>query len=97
MTADSFVSGPEGKPADAGARMLAVTAPYDGSVISEISLANRTMVEEKLAAAAALHRDRGAWLSVAERIEILRRGPARLSAERILCACSIGARRSCTP
>ena len=76
MTADSFVSGPEGKPADAGARMLAVTAPYDGSVISEISLANRTMVEEKLAASAALHRDRGAWLSVAERIEILRRASA---------------------
>ena len=91
MTADSFVSGPEAKPADAGARMLAVTAPYDGSVISEVSLANRTMVEEKLAAAAALHRDRGAWLSVAERIEILRRASAIMAQQAE--ALAIGAAR----
>ncbi len=59
--------------------MLMVTAPFDGSLIAEVPVAGSTVVEEKLAAAAALHRDRDGWLSVAERTEILRRAAALMS------------------
>ncbi len=52
---------------------LVVTAPYDGSIIEEVSVAGHAGVEKALAAAAALHKDRDAWLSVPQRLDILRR------------------------
>ena len=58
-----------------------VTAPYDGSVIGSLAVADRDAIEMALANAAALHRDRDRWLSPAARIKILDR-TAEIMAER---------------
>jgi len=57
---------PEGEP-------IEVRAPYDGSLIATVDQAGRDAIHQALATAYGLYRDRDAWLSPAERIEILRR------------------------
>jgi len=57
---------PEGDP-------IEVHAPYDRSLIATVDNAGRDAVEQALATAYGLYRDRDAWLAPAERIEILRR------------------------
>ena len=50
---------------------LDVVAPYDGAVIDSVELADAGAVEAALATAAALFRDRAAWIPVHERAAIL--------------------------
>jgi acyl-CoA reductase-like NAD-dependent aldehyde dehydrogenase len=52
---------------------LVVTSPYDGRELDHVPTANTEHAEDALSAAYALFRDRGAWLSVPQRIEILQR------------------------
>ncbi len=52
---------------------LEVTAPFDGSVIGTVPQADAAAVEDALAGAHALYRDRDAWIPMPNRIEILRR------------------------
>ena len=59
-------------------RTLPVHAPYDRSVIGEVPTADAAAVEQALASAHALFRDRDAWLPTARRIEILERAQALL-------------------
>lgn len=50
-----------------------VTAPYDGSSISEIQNSNANDIENALATADALFRDKDGWIALPERLDILRR------------------------
>lgn len=50
-----------------------VRSPYDGALISQISVSTEAQVEAAFATAHALYRDRRSWLAKAERINILRR------------------------
>ena len=59
-------------------RTLPVHAPYDRSVIGEVPTADAAAVEQALATAYSLFRDRDAWLPTARRIEILERAQALL-------------------
>ncbi len=59
--------------AHAGMRTLAVTAPFDGSLIAEVPVADQAAVETALSGAKALFDNRDAWLGTPKRIEILRR------------------------
>lgn len=52
---------------------ISVTAPFDGSEISSVPNASQQDVENALAKAHALYRNRDAWLSKPRRIEILKR------------------------
>lgn len=52
---------------------ISVTAPFDGQHIASVPLASAQDVENALARAHALHRNRDAWLSKPKRIEILRK------------------------
>ncbi|MGI9270270.1 MAG: aldehyde dehydrogenase family protein [Woeseiaceae bacterium] len=54
-----------------GAGKLAVTSPYDGRVLERVATSNTEHVEDALAAAHALFRDRSQWLSVPQRLAIL--------------------------
>ena len=81
MTQAERIRRPAGRPAVTKARMLTVTAPFDGSVMAEVSVTDRSTVEEKLAAASDLHKDRDAWLKVPARIEILRNASTIMAAE----------------
>ena len=58
-----------------------ILAPYDGASLATIETADHNIVEEALATAHALYRNRDAWLSRARRIEILR-STARLMQDR---------------
>lgn len=49
-----------------------VSAPYDGTVLATVDTADRGAVEQALVTAYALYRNRDAWLSQAQRIDILR-------------------------
>ncbi len=64
-------------PAPAGT--LDVTAPFDGSVIAQIDTAGPEHVEQALATAWKLFRDRDAWLPLDERIRILEQAAASMS------------------
>jgi len=57
----------------AGLRTLAVTAPFDGSPIAEVPVADKAAVETALSGAKALFDNRDVWLATPKRIEILRR------------------------
>ena len=59
--------------ARSSAAPMEVRAPYDGQLIATVDLGDGAAVEQALAAADALFRDRDAWLAPARRIEILRR------------------------
>ena len=52
---------------------ISVTAPFDGSDISSVPNASQQDVENALATAHALYRNRDGWLSKPRRIEILKR------------------------
>ena len=52
---------------------LAVTSPYDGRELDRVATAGPDHVDDALGIAHALYRDRGQWLSIPERIEILSR------------------------
>jgi acyl-CoA reductase-like NAD-dependent aldehyde dehydrogenase len=68
-----------GAAAPAGVRE--VTAPFDGSRIAEIEMGGLQHVEQALATAYDLYRDRSCWFEVHERAAILEKA-ARLMAER---------------
>lgn len=55
---------------------LKVHAPFDRSLIGEVATADAAAVEQALATAHALYRDRDAWLPAARRIEILEKAGA---------------------
>ncbi len=59
--------------ARSSAAPMEVRAPYDGQLIATVDLGDGAAVEQALAAADALFRDRDTWLAPARRIEILRR------------------------
>ena len=54
-------------------RMLAVRAAYDGNLITQLPCQNESEVEAALTKAHALFRNRQQWLSIPDRITILRR------------------------
>lgn len=60
---------------------LAVTSPYDGAVLGELPTADADAIEQALATAWALYRDRDRWLPLPERVAVLQRAAA-LMAER---------------
>lgn len=62
--------------------MLTVRQAYDGEPIAELPLMDWSEVEPLLERAAALHGDRRSWPPAHERIAILRRLAARMTAER---------------
>lgn len=55
---------------------LKVHAPFDRSLIGEVATADAAAIEQALATAHALYRDRDAWLPAARRIEILEKAGA---------------------
>lgn len=58
---------------------LEVKAPYDGSLMATVDTLDETGVEQALANAHTLFRDKSKWLSGAERIEILKKAAQLLS------------------
>lgn len=66
-----------GDPTPTGTREI--TAPYDGTPIATVDTSGADAVAEALATAYALFRDRDAWLSVAERIDILDKAASRVA------------------
>ena len=61
---------------------LVVRSPYDGRELDRVATGNEDHVDDALAVAHALFRDRQRWLSVPERIEILTTA-ARIMASRV--------------
>lgn len=57
--------------ANSKSSLLEVTAPYDGKLIATVDTADSEVVEKALNSAALLYKDRNAWLSTGQRIEIL--------------------------
>ncbi len=51
--------------------MLPVTSPYDGRELDRVATSGPDHVDDALAAAYSLFRDRKSWLSIPERLEIL--------------------------
>ena len=51
--------------------VLSVTSPYDGRELGQVATSGLSHVEDALAAAHTLFRDRDSWLSVPRRLEIL--------------------------
>lgn len=79
LTTHNSPIGSEAEPPGSGAAMLLVTAPYDGTVIGKAPIADQAVVEKALAASAALHKDRANWLSLSDRMDILRRAAASMA------------------
>jgi len=61
---------------------LSVVAPYDSSLLATVDTANTAAVEQALATAYALFRDRSQWLSKAQRIGILQKTAHLMSGQR---------------
>lgn len=61
---------------------LKVTSPFDGRELAELPTGDAGHVDDAMAAAHALFRNRSAWLSMPERVEILNRA-AELMASRV--------------
>jgi acyl-CoA reductase-like NAD-dependent aldehyde dehydrogenase len=55
---------------------LAVNSPYDGRELEQVATCDASHVEDALAAAHALFRDRSSWLSAPQRLEILSKSAA---------------------
>jgi len=51
--------------------LLPVTSPYDGRELDQVALSGSDHVDDALAAAHSLFRDRNSWLSIPERLEVL--------------------------
>ncbi len=64
-------------------RTLAVHSPYDGTVIGKVAVSTQADVEQALAVAHSIFRDRNQWLSKPKRIEILRHAAELISARRV--------------
>ena len=58
------------------AGLLAVRSPFDGRELDSVSTSGPKHVEDAFAAAHGFFRDRHAWLSIPERIEILSKAAA---------------------
>lgn len=67
---------------DTAARTLTVINPYDLSPVDTVAEHDAAAIEEKLAAAYSLFRDRNAWLPVHERLAVLERAVS-LMTERV--------------
>ncbi len=63
-------------------RSASVTAPYDGAPLATVAEADGSHVAQALETAHAAYRDRGSWLSVHRRVEILERAAALMDARR---------------
>ena len=57
----------------AAAGTLKVTSPFDGRELAELPTGDAGHVDDAMAAAHALFRNRDAWLPIPERVEILNR------------------------
>ena len=55
---------------------LAVNSPFDGRVLDQVATCGADHVDDALAAAHSLFRNRDSWLSVPERLEILNKAAA---------------------
>ena len=55
---------------------LSVSSPYDGRELDQVATSGADHVDDALAAAHALFRDRDSWLSVPERLDILNKAAA---------------------
>jgi len=60
---------------------LAVNSPYDGRELDQVATSGLEHVDDALAAAHALFRDRSRWLSIPRRLEILARTAEIMAAE----------------
>ena len=60
---------------------LKVTSPFDGRELAELATGNVDHVEDAMAAAHALFRDRDTWLSVPERVQILNKAAEIMASE----------------
>lgn len=72
---------------------LSVTSPYDGRELDRVATASPAHVDDALSAARALFRDKGRWLPVPERLQILDETAAIMAArieELTLCAAGEG-------
>jgi acyl-CoA reductase-like NAD-dependent aldehyde dehydrogenase len=62
---------------------LAVHSPYDGTVIGKVEVSTLADVEQVLAVAHSIFRDRNQWLSKPKRIEILHRAAELISTRKV--------------
>ena len=60
---------------------LAVNSPYDGRELDQLATSGLKHVDDALAAAHALFRDRSSWLSIPQRLEILARTAEIMASE----------------
>ncbi len=60
---------------------LVVTSPYDGRELARVPTAGPDHVEDAMSVAHGLFRDRQAWLSIPERIEILSKAAATMESQ----------------
>ena len=60
---------------------LAVTSPYDGRELDQVATAGPEHVDDAMSAAHELFRDKNAWLSIPERVEILNKTAAIMSSQ----------------
>ncbi len=73
--------------AAAPGKPMEVDAPWDGRVIATVDTAGADVVDQALATAHALYRDRDAWIPQPERIGILQRAAAIMQERRERLAC----------
>ena len=66
----------------ASGKLLEVSAPYDNTLLATVETADAPAVEQALASAYALFRDRSQWLSKSQRISILSKTAALMSEQR---------------
>jgi len=67
--------------ARAAAGALVVTSPYDGRELAQLPTAGPEHIDDALAAAHALFRNRDRWLSIAERLQILAKAADIMASE----------------
>ena len=60
---------------------LTVNSPYDGRELDQLATSGLEHVDDALAAAHALFRDRSSWLSIPQRLEILARTAEIMASE----------------
>ena len=60
---------------------LVVASPYDGRALDRVPTAGPDHVDDAMAAAYALFRDRGSWLPIPERVEILAKAAAIMESQ----------------
>jgi len=60
---------------------LTVTSPYDGRELDQVATAGPEHVDDAMAVAHGLFRNRDAWLSIPERVEILNKAAAIMSSQ----------------